>query len=294
MARICKAFQAGGWTPDVRLVDAAHLRQALDSAVKLRPDAIVIGGGDGSIGTAAGVLSKAGIPLGVLPLGTFNHLAKDLGIPLRLEKAVASIMDGAIEAIDLGEVNGYAFINSSTVGAYVEFVRLRTPLRARARGKLGRWLAVFYSIANTIRGFPMLQISLEAGGRIIDRTTPFLFVGNNEFDRGLFISSGGRSGLRGGKLSIYISRCSERLCMSHFVSRVLTGRFSQFDYVDSLLAENLTVRTLAPNLMVSTDGEITRMHSPIRYRSVPGGLKVILPKKNGNRSSYFRSSFWVR
>ena len=81
-------------------------------------DAIVVGGGDGSVRTVAGVLADTGVPLGVLPLGTLNHFAKDLGIPLKVEQAAAAIAAGHTRNVDIAEVNGKTFINNSSIGIY--------------------------------------------------------------------------------------------------------------------------------------------------------------------------------
>jgi len=118
----------------------AHAERAMEQAKTNSIDAVVVGGGDGSIASVAGVLADTEIPLGILPLGTLNHFAKDLGIPLQVEQAADVIADGFVRSVDLGEVNGESFINNSSIGIYpylvVDRERLREPAAVPA-GEVG-------------------------------------------------------------------------------------------------------------------------------------------------------------
>ncbi|MGB6195357.1 MAG: diacylglycerol kinase family protein, partial [Methyloceanibacter sp.] len=100
--------------PDLKRLAEAALARARSAEI----DAVVVGGGDGSIRTVAGVLAQTGVPLGILPLGTLNHFAKDLGIPLHLKEAAEVIAKGEKRTVDLAEVNGETFINNSSIGIY--------------------------------------------------------------------------------------------------------------------------------------------------------------------------------
>ena len=113
-------------------------------------DAVVVGGGDGSIRTVASVLAETSVPLGVLPLGTLNHFVKDLGIPLPLEEAAATIAAGHLRVVDLAEVNGRVFVNNVSLGLYAEEFDAET----------GRFLG------NFPQAFSHLAL-MEAAGRII-------------------------------------------------------------------------------------------------------------------------------
>jgi diacylglycerol kinase family enzyme len=115
-------FQDRGITAECHLLPGEDIRgsaeAARERAARGEVDALVVGGGDGTIGTVASVLSGTGIPLGVLALGSLNHFAKDLGIPLDLEAAVAVISAGTMRAVDVAEVNGQVFVNNSSIGLY--------------------------------------------------------------------------------------------------------------------------------------------------------------------------------
>jgi diacylglycerol kinase family enzyme len=275
IALVKDAFHAFNVIADVRLATGKNLKGILHTALKSGPNAIAVGGGDGTIGTAAAVLSGGNTPLGVLPLGTFNHLAKDLGIPSRLKDAVQTIAAGIVKEVDLAEVNGEIFVNGSTIGIYADYLRARNPRRVRVG--LSRWLTVFYGMSTAFRNFPMLEVHLNTGNRTLLRTTPFVLVGNNEYDKGLFSTIGGRSALNRGHLSVYVARCSERSCMARLVLRVLTGHFGQYKDLDSMLVQEVTIHTPKSRLLVTTDGELRWMSPPIHYKIRPMALRVLLP-----------------
>ena len=123
---------------------------ALESAKAGEIDAVVVGGGDGSIRTVAGVLAGSEVPLGILPLGTLNHFAKDLGIPLHLGEAAEVIAKGAQRDVDLAEVNGETFINNSWIGIYPYMVLDRE--RRRAHHKVAKWMAMVPALFRARRG----------------------------------------------------------------------------------------------------------------------------------------------
>ena len=125
-APLRKAFAAAGVEAEIRLTEPEDLDEALGEAAEASGlDAVVAGGGDGTLSCAAGHLAGTDRPLGILPLGTLNHLARDAGIPTELDEAAAVIAAGQVRAIDLAEVNGRIFVNNSSVGLYPDMVMLR-------------------------------------------------------------------------------------------------------------------------------------------------------------------------
>ena len=147
------------------------------------------GGGDGTISTVASVLAGTGIPLGVLPLGTLNHFAKDLGIPLDLEGAVQVICAANTRAVDVAEVNGQVFVNNSSIGLYPYMVLDRE--RRRNEHGQAKWVATCWAVLRTLRYLPRRRLSIRAEGWSEPCRTPCLFVGNNEY--GLAASTLGKA-----------------------------------------------------------------------------------------------------
>jgi diacylglycerol kinase family enzyme len=158
------SFTLHGIAAQIRFVDGEGLRKAVERAVararRSDIDAVVIGGGDGSMRTAASVLAGSSVRLGVLPLGTLNHFAKDLGIPLPLEDAVAVIATGRTRKVDLAEVNGETFINNSSIGIYPYMVIDRE--RRMAHHKLAKWMAMVPAFFRMLRHFPRRRLRISA------------------------------------------------------------------------------------------------------------------------------------
>ena len=157
----------------------AELEAALDAAVAQRPDVVVAAGGDGTVSMVGAALVDRDIALGVLPLGTLNHFARDFGLPLEIEAAVAHVVQGRPVRVDVGEVNGRIFVNNSSLGLYPDIVRDRE--RQQRRLGWGKWPALAWATLAALRRFPFLSVRLSVDGREQHWRTPFVFVGNNEY-----------------------------------------------------------------------------------------------------------------
>jgi diacylglycerol kinase family enzyme len=252
----------------------ALAEKALASARDGKIDAVVIGGGDGSVRTVASVLAGTGVPLGILPLGTLNHFAKDLGIPSDLEEAALVIAEGSRRVVDLAEVNEEIFINNSSVGIYPYIVIDRE--RRRARHKLAKWTAMIAAMFRALRHFPRRRLALSAEGWTRPYRTPCLFVGNNDYGMDLF-TLGRRLYLDRGELSVHVVKQRRPFGFFWMICRLCFGHASQARDIESFRLEELEVRSKTSRLPVALDGEVEIMHPPLRYRSLPAALAVIVP-----------------
>ena len=144
-------------------------------------DAIVVGGGDGSVRTVASVLAGCDIPLGILPLGTLNHFARDLGIPLVAERAVAIIAAGEHHAVDVGEVNDVTFVNNASIGFYPYLVLERE--RRQRRKRLSKWTALMLAMPRVLRNLPLFRLTVAVEGTVGPCRSPCALVGNNDVER---------------------------------------------------------------------------------------------------------------
>jgi diacylglycerol kinase family enzyme len=273
------SFALHGVAAEIRFVEGEGLREAaeaaLDRAKRGEIDAIVIGGGDGSIRTVASVLAGSSVPLGVLPLGTLNHFAKDLGIPLKVEDAAAAIARGHTRVIDLAEVNGEIFINNSSIGIYPYMVIDRE--RRRAAHKLAKWMAMVPAFFRMLRHFPRRRLRISAQGFARPYRTPCLFVGNNEYGMELF-TFGRRQRLDAGELWFYVVKPRSPLEFFLMVCRLCFGRMDQARDLDTLQLRAAEIGAKTSRLPVALDGEVRIMHTPLRYRSRPRALRVIVPE----------------
>jgi diacylglycerol kinase family enzyme len=268
-------FAAHGCEAAVTLAKSGEeMIAAAREAVQDGVDAVVAGGGDGTVNAVASVLAGSGVPFGVLPMGTLNHFAKDVGVPLALDDAVRNAAIGKHFQVDVGEVNGKIFLNNSSLGLYPDIVRDRE--RQQHRLGRGKWPAAMWATVAALRRYPFLHVHLAVDGKRLERSTPFVFIGNNEYTmRGLSI--GGRASLADGKLSLYVAQRPGRLGLIRFAWRALCGRLAQERDFDAMLSEQFDIETRHQRLRVATDGEVNIMATPLRYRIRPGVLTVIVP-----------------
>jgi YegS/Rv2252/BmrU family lipid kinase len=273
-ARIAEAFAHANLDADVLATDHAQLGAAARRAAASGADVVVIGGGDGTVRTGAAALVGTDKPLGVLPLGTLNHFARDVGIPLDLAQAVETIKAGHVRAVDVGDVNGHIFLNNSSIGLYPAAVTEREELRHRYGG--GKWWSMFHACVAVFRRFPLLAITVRVEGKAVALTTPFVFVGNNRYEMNLF-SLGTRSSLQRGELCVYLARDGGRLGLLRLALRALLGRLTQDRDFHMFTPPQVEIASRRRLLHVSLDGEVVRMPSPIRYSLRPRALRVLAP-----------------
>lgn len=253
---------------DGALLTARARQLASDRSV----DAVVAAGGDGTVSAVAAGLTGTGATLGVVPLGTLNHFAKDVGIP-DAETALDVIAAGHVEDVDVGEVNGRVFVNNSSIGLYPEMVAQRDSDR-RLRGR-SKWIAMIRATVRTLLRFPLLHVAIAIAGRVMSTHTPFVFVGNNEYERDVR-ALGTRRRLDRGRLAVVTVRATRRLRMFYVLLRALLRR-REPDELESHSVERADIVTSKRSLRVALDGEVVRMTPPLRFRSRPRALRVLAP-----------------
>src|SRR5882724_1309365 len=181
--QVVRAFAAHGIAAEVVLSRGATVAQTARQLVRRSdraPLAIVAGGGDGTVRTIAQELAASPIPLGILPLGTLNHFARDLGLPLDIAGAAAVIAAGATAAVDAAEVNGRIFVNNSSIGLYPTLVRARERQLRHSRRK--KWLAMALALLHVLRRPIARRLTIEARDFVTPHRTPIAFIGNNVYD----------------------------------------------------------------------------------------------------------------
>lgn len=276
---LSELFLAGGIHADIRLArTGSDIETLVRAAAAEHPRMLIAAGGDGTISTAAAALSGTDIPLGVLPFGTLNHFAKDLGIPLELEASVQNILDNNVIAVDVAEVNGRVFINNSSLGLYPDIVRDRE--RQQSRLGRGKWRSFLWASLSVLRRFPFLIVRIEVESMTRDFITPVVFVGNNEYQMQGF-DIGARESLGRGVLCVYIVKKQRRAALLRLSLAALLGRLEQERDFESLTTTELVIETNRKRVLVSTDGEVQPMSSPLHYRARPQALRVIVPRVMG-------------
>ena len=274
-AEVAAAFAALGVRAEVRSVPGPELCAAAREALR-EPglDLVAMGGGDGTMNAGASALAGTGRPMGVLPLGTLNHFARDLGIPQDVEGAVRTMVEGRVREVDVGEVNGQVFVNNSSIGAYPAAVRERE--RLRATDGHGKWPAMMRAALSTLHRYPLVTVTLRMMNGEVRITTPVVFVGNNRYDTGLF-RLGARQELDRGLLWLYVLRDTGRFTLLRLGMRALLGRLRQSRDFEALGLPELMVDDRRSEIPVAVDGELLQLSTPVRYRIRPRDLHVMVP-----------------
>lgn len=281
--RVRDAFREAGAPVEIRAATAGEELSALARDAASGPSPVVVaGGGDGSIGSVAAVLAGSGKALGVLPLGTLNHFAKDLKIPLDLPGAARTIVDGRVAEVDVGEVNGRIFINNSSIGLYPRIVRRREERREKLGW--GKWPALVWATVHTLHRHRPLDLVLSADGRQVRRQTPFVFVGNNAYDMEGF-NIGTRERLDRGELSVYLAPGARPFDLLLLALAALFGRLHESSRFEAVRTTELSIERRDRQTRVATDGEVAVLPTPLTYRIRPRALRVLVPAGEERRES---------
>jgi YegS/Rv2252/BmrU family lipid kinase len=271
-----RALAAAGLDVEVELLSGDKCAVRCRAVAERGDQLVIVGGGDGTISAAASVLAGTETLLGILPLGTLNHFARDLNIPIELDEAAKLIAEGTHRQVDVGEMNGRIFINNSAIGLYP----LMVVDRDLQRNRLGRSkrLAVIVASLRTLARFNHHRLTLTVNDEQTGRVdTPLLFVGNNEYRIDLG-APGRRETLEDGELCVLVMRKKTRRGFVAASIRALFGRSLPDDMVRLDGVERLRVAASSQTLAVSLDGEVVRGRPPFDYRIRKQSLKVIAPR----------------
>jgi len=263
-----------GLRAQILVAPDGRLGEVLQAAVAGPARLVVAGGGDGTVAAAAAALRGSGKTLGVLPLGTINLSARDLGIPTPLPQAVAVLAQGQPHLIDLAELNGRPFLNNAVLGLYAGLVRVRE--RQRGVRGLRKWLSLAAAVYRALRYYNLVEVTVDLGQGPQALRTPALAVSNNPY-RAIAGGWGGRSGLDAGRLGVYLARHRTRLGLIRLMAELVLGGWRQDADFESLSLTELVVASRHRRLKVSLDGEVCRLTPPLWFRICPQALAVMVP-----------------
>ncbi|CAN5565339.1 diacylglycerol kinase family protein [soil metagenome] len=273
--KIRQGYKAAGATIQFLEADGERDVSALArEAAQSDDEVIVAAGGDGTISAVAAEVAGTGKRLGVLPIGTLNHFAKDLRIPLDLEDAVRTTLHGTAKAVDVAEVNGRIFINNSSLGLYPHIVAIRE--EQQERFSRGKWPAFARATVHALHRFPFIDLRISVDDKQLARRTVFLFVGNNEYEIAGF-SLGGRNCMDGGNLGLYLTHSTGRFGLFRLAFRALFGRVEQAEDFEAFCVQEARIESRRPRLLVARDGEVESMTTPLHYRIRRAALRVLVP-----------------
>ena len=272
--KVAAAMHAAGIGGEIELLDGASVAKRAKEAVAANAPLVIAGGGDGSISAVVRAVAGTETVLGILPLGTLNHLARDLGVPFDIDKAAGIIGEGRVRRIDVAELNGRIFVNNSAIGLYPLMVVDREAQQKRL-GR-SRKFAMVTAAVRTIMRFRHNRVTICADGDRVKIDTPLLFVGNNEYCVAL-PAPGKRERLDAGMLCVLVLRKKGRWGLLATALRALMGLTSEDDMVRLDSVQSLRVESHRSHLTASMDGETEQIQSPLTYCIRPGALQVMAP-----------------
>lgn len=251
---------------DVRVT----VREALAAGLRT----FVVAGGDGSVHHVAQALVNTEGILGVVPVGSVNHLARDLGVPIDDWRAALEIaVRGEIRQIDVGRVNGRYFLNSVMVGLYTTV----SEYRERFRSMHSRWRAYIKAARLALRHFPHVNLVVEMEGRVETMRTQMFVVAVNSYDLSQTGIVSPKTTFNDGRLSIYSLSFMSRLQFARAAAKYFRGKIGEVDGFRSVRVAQLRVDTGKRRLRISVDGELVEMQTPLQIAAVPSSLLVRAP-----------------
>jgi diacylglycerol kinase family enzyme len=268
---IADALDGGGRTVEVRLLRGKELVKAIRASGSGEHDTVIVGGGDGSVSLAVQSLEGSGKTLGILPLGTLNLLATDLGMPRDLDAALAALSDARVGEIDLATLNGRRFHTISGMGFFSQMARARETAR---RWKLWRFFAVAIAAVFALRRSGRFDLDVTVDGTDHHFQAFAALASINRFT-----GPGWRRGrLDEGVLELHVAEDRGGLALLKAGADMVTDNWRDNPGIISLTGREIVLRRAnRARVWVSTDGELGREDMPLTYRIVPRGLKVLIP-----------------
>lgn len=253
-------------------------RQAVDDGF----DIIVAAGGDGTQSAVAGALAGTGVLMGVLPGGTFNYFARDLGVGEELEDALETIGNARVLSVDVGDIEGLVFLNNISLGVYPHILKTRESIYRRwGRSRIAAYWSVLLAVGR-LRN-PM-DLTARVEGEQRKFTTALVFVARSAYQLESF-GLDGADAIREGEFAVLIAKARKPLPLMRSALRLALGFSAQDNDFDLILTDELTIDTPKKRQLVAHDGEKTAMTAPLHLKVRHDDLKVLVPADGRNKTA---------
>jgi diacylglycerol kinase family enzyme len=275
-ARARTVFEGHGHTIDWVFTSSRHVERHLRHIAADRTvDAVIAGGGDGTISAAAGIAFETGVPLAVLPAGTMNLFARALKMPLSLPDALEAIAGGVVGSVDIATANNRPFVHHFGVGIHPRLVQIRDGMPYKNRA--GKMLAGLRSIALAAVDPPNFETDLQTPGRLERQRVSGIAISNNPFGDGHIPHA---DSLDTGLLGIYLAAPLSTPALIKLWSEVLLGRWRESDAVTEKKVSEIVLHfpKHRPGLRAVLDGELVRLERTVHFRVHRGALNMVLPR----------------
>lgn len=263
-------------------LEVIHVTRDLDIPATIRrrisenKRLFVAAGGDGTVNCVVQAVAHSDAAFAVIPLGTFNHFARDIGIPLDWREALDIAVNGAQKQVDVARINARYFVNNISLGLYPEMVA-----RREERGRnYPRWKARLYAFYMTLRKYPHVSLTLESEHHQEVVRTHMLLISNNTYDLSGVGIEAPRTTLEEGRLSVYWLPHMPRLALMKFIAHYFAGRVHTAPGFRSFRTLQLKIRSPKKQLHVGVDGEVLTFTTPLVITIAPQSLLVKVPREN--------------
>jgi diacylglycerol kinase family enzyme len=276
VADVEQYLSAAGHKSKIQVVQGSELTAALDSATRGRHEVVMVGGGDGTVSTAASKLMNSDKALAVLPAGTMNLFARSLGVPMKLNAAVEALAQAEVRAVDLASANGRVFVHQFSVGMHAKLIKLREKRDFASR--LGKIKASGQAALDTFLNPPKIKAGLVMKGEELVVSTTGIGITNNLFGEGHLPYP---DILDAGVLGIYVTRARRKRELAKFFLNMAIGRWRLNEQVDIYQADELILKLYSRHrrLACAVDGELHDLETETAFRIHPKVLKVLAPRK---------------
>lgn len=242
---------------------------------KQPPDAVWVAGGDGSVLALADITRERNLPLGVVPAGTMNLLARDLGMSLDLATAFRQLAGAEAAPIDIAEVNGHAFLCISNLGLSTRFTQLREARRHQAAWL--RWPSITWHMITALLNYPNMRMEIKASGRTWGVKSRAVAITNNPLSNSSSLLPA-RASLDAGKLAIYVTAETSPWSLPRLYTRMMRGNWQHEPELLVIHTEEAVFKLpRRRRIRLMSDGELLTLKTPLRYRIRAGGLNVLRP-----------------
>lgn len=277
-AALDRAFSQRGNAVRFHLIDDPNdIEETVQKARQAcfdQPGALVAAGGDGTVNAAVAAIAGSDIPFAVVPLGTFNYFARDIGMPLEPAAAAAAILGGTIVPTHVARINDKPFLVNASIGLYVRLIQERE--RHEARLGRNRIVAVASGLVTALRGHYSMTLEMVVDGKPRTVRTPVVFLGKNylqlknlDFDIA--------AGIAAGQVGVITIEDANPLTMIALAWHALVGKPEQAAKLNAFCIEKLEIKTRRPLISAVVDGEVMVLKSPLKIEVQRNALQVVQP-----------------
>jgi diacylglycerol kinase family enzyme len=269
-----EALEQRGHRVEIERVSGPEVEAAIAKAAASRADVVLVGGGDGTVSTAAAALMGKKKALAILPAGTMNLFARSLGIPLSLDAALEALADGEIRAVDVATANGRPFIHQFSIGMHAKMVQVRDSMNFASR--IGKIRASARAALTTVLDPPSIKVSLRIGDAEILARSTGISITDNLFGEGHLPYADRPDG---GVLGIYVTIARQRSQILRYLLDVARGRWRDSPQVEIHEGEKvvLTLLSRGRKHRCVIDGELLPLDRQTTFEIHKKVLNVIAP-----------------